>query len=117
MIGDPITLTYNAGSITMNRINQDNHGSEFYAASGNDRFTLSVKHTIPARGKPGESHLARLDVEHYDANGVLLRTASAWTVIRTDNGIQNITNSENATKALTAFLTAANITKLVNRES
>jgi hypothetical protein len=117
MIGDPITLTYNAGSITMNRINQDNHGSEYYAQSGNDKFTLSVKHTIPARGKAGESHLARLDVEHYDANGVLLRTASAWTVIRTDNGIQNVTNSENATKALTAFLTAANITKLVNRES
>jgi hypothetical protein len=117
MIGDPITLTYNAGSITMNRINQDNHGAEYYAASGNDRFTLSVKHTIPARGKAGESHLARLDVEHYDATGVLLRTASAWSVIRTDNGIQSVTNAENAAKALTAFLTAANITKLVTRES
>lgn len=117
MIGDTVALTYNAGTVTLSRINQDNHGAEYYAASGNDRFTLNVKHTIPARGKPGESHLARLDVEHYDANGVLLRTASAWAVIRTDNGIQSITSSENAAKALTAFLTAANITKLVNRES
>jgi hypothetical protein len=117
MIGDTVALTYNAGTVTLNRINQDNHGAEYYAASGNDRFTLSVKHTIPGRGKPGESHLARLDVEHYDAAGVLLRTASAWTVIRTDNGIQTAVNLENAAKALTAFLTAANITKLVNRES
>ena len=117
MIGDTISLTYNAAAITLSKINQDNYGAEYFASSGNDRFTLSVKHTIPARGKPGESHLARLDVEHYDAAGVLLRTASAWTAIRTDNGIQANTNSENAAKALTAFLSAANITKLVNRES
>jgi hypothetical protein len=117
MIGDTVALTYNAGTVTLARINQDNHGAEYYASSGNDRFTLSVKHTIPGRGKPGESHLARLDVEHYDANGLLLRTSSAWTVIRTDNGIQVNTDSELATKALTAFLSAANITKLVNRES
>jgi hypothetical protein len=117
MIGDTIALTYNAGTVTLTRINQDNYGAEYFGSSGNDKFTINVKHTIPARGKPGESHLARLDVEHYDATGVLLRTASAWTAIRTDNGIQAATNSENATKALTAFLSAANITKLVNRES
>jgi hypothetical protein len=117
MIGDTISLTYNAGTVVLARINQDNYGAEYFGVSGNDRYTLNVKHTIPARGKPGESHLARLDVEHYDAAGVLLRTSSAWTAIRTDNGIQNNTTSEYATKALTAFLTAANITKLVNRES
>lgn len=117
MIGDSVTLTYNALMKTLQRINQDNHGAEYFLNDGNERFTLNVKHTIPARGKAGESHLARLDVEHYDASGVLLRTASAWTVIRTDNGIQNSTNSENCAKALTAFLSAANITKMVGRES
>lgn len=117
MIGDTIALTYNAGTVNLARINQDNYGAEYFGTSGNDRFTLNVKHTIPARGKPGESHLARLDVEHYDAAGVLLRTASVWTAIRTDNGIQNNPSSELATKALTAFLSAATITKLVNRES
>lgn len=117
MIGDTIALTYNAGTVTLTRANQDNYGAEYFGESGNDKFSLNVKHTIPGRGKPGESHLARLDVEHYDAAGVLLRTASAWAVIRTDQGIQNKTNSENAAKALTAFLSAANITKLVGRES
>jgi hypothetical protein len=119
MIGDTISLTYNAGTVvlTKNDSMHGNGGTGYYGVSGNDRFVLNVKHTIPPRGKPGESHMARLDVEHYDALGVLLRTSSAWSVIRTDNGIQIPADSENAAKALTAFLSAANITKLVNRES
>jgi hypothetical protein len=117
MIGDTVALTYNAGTVTLTRNNQDNFGSTYYGTSGTDKFNLNIKHTIPARGKPGESHMARLDVEHYDALGVLLRTVSTWSVIRTDDSTQNALNAENAAKALTAFLSAANITKLVNRES
>lgn len=114
---DPITLTYATVATTMDRINQDNYGSEYYGVQGLNKLTLSVKHTIPARGKFGESHLARLDVEHYDADGVLLRTSSAWTVIRTDNGIQDATSSDNAAQCLVDFLTDANIDKLVGRQS
>ena len=117
MIGDPISLTYNGAAVSLNRINQDNYGAVYYAESGVRRLTLTVKHTIPARGKTGESHLVRLDVEQYDANGILLRTSSAWTVIRTDNGIQDQEESEDAAEALVAFLTAANITKVVGRQS
>lgn len=117
MLGDTIALTWNATSVTLTKINQDNYGSEYFAESGVRRFTLSVKHTIPARGKSGESHLARLDVEVYDANGVLLRTVSAWTVIRTDTGIQEQEECEDAAEALVAFLSAANITKIVGRQS
>lgn len=75
-----------------------------------------MKHTIPARGASGESHLVRLDVEVYDAAGVLLRTASAWTVIRTDNGIQDPEESEDAAEAVVDFLSDANITKIVGRQ-
>lgn len=116
-LSDPITLTYDAVSVSLNRINQDNYGAEYYAESGTKRFTMSVKHTIPAKGKSGESHLVRLDVEHYDAGGVLLRTTSAWTVIRTDNGVQELVACEDTTAALVAFLTPANITKIAGRQS
>lgn len=114
---DPIALNYNGGVVNLARINQDNYGAEYYAESGTSRFTMSVKHTIPAKGKAGESHLVRLDVEHYDANGLLLRVASAWTVVRTDSGIQDQESSEDATEALVDFLSAANITKVVGRQS
>jgi hypothetical protein len=116
-LSDPITLAWDSGTVTMNRINQDSHGSEYYGVSGVRRFTLTVKHTIPARGASGESHLVRLDVEVYDANGVLLRTASAWAVIRTDGGIQDQEESEDAAEALVDFLSDATITKIVGRQN
>lgn len=117
MIGDPVQITYNTVAKDLVRVNQDNFGASYYLEDGTERFNLSVKHTIPAKGKPGESHLVRLDVEHYDANSVLLRTASAWTVIRTDNGIQDATSSSRAALALLGLLTSANITKVLSRES
>jgi hypothetical protein len=117
MIGDSISLTYNGGATVLTKINQDNYGAEYFLESGTRRFNMTIKHTIPARGKSGESHLVRLDVELYDANGVLLRTSSAWTVIRTDNGIHDQEECEDAAEALVAWLTAANITKVVGRQS
>lgn len=117
MIGDTIGITYNLVAKTLSKVNQDNFGANYYLEDGNDRFNLTIKHTIPPKGKSGESHLARLDVEHYDVDGVLLRTSSAWAVIRTDGGIQDSTKSTYATEALQSFLTSTNIAKIVGRES
>lgn len=117
MIGDPVQITYNAVTKDLVRVNQDNFGASYYLEDGTERFNLTIKHTIPAKGKPGESHLARLDVEHYDASNVLLRTTSAWTVFRTDTGIQDATSSSRAALALTGLLTSGNITKILSRES
>jgi hypothetical protein len=115
-LSDPTVLTYATVAKSLNRTNQDNFGSTYYLEDGTKRFTLNVKNTIPAKGKSGESHLIRLDVEHYDANNLLLRVSSAWTVIRTDDGIQDATSSQDAALALAGFLTAANIAKLVSRQ-
>jgi hypothetical protein len=116
-LSDPIALTYNAVATNLNRINQDNFGAVYYGESAaGERITLTVKHTIPPRGESGESHLARLDVEQY-ASGELVRTTSAWCVIKTGDAIQDQESSEDAAEALVAFLTAANITKVVSRQS
>lgn len=117
MIGDTIQVTYNAVAKTLSKINQDNFGATYFLEESGIRYTASVKHTIPARGKAGESHLFRLDVEHYDANGALLRTAQAWSVIKTNDGVQDSTSSNRVANAMVSFMTAGNITKLVNRES
>lgn len=117
-ISDPITFAYDGGNITMNRINQDNYGAEYYGEGTNLKLTLTIKHTIPARGASGESHLVRLDVGHYDAtSGELIRTSSAWAVIRTDDGTQDQENSEDAMEAIVDFLSDANITKIVGKQS
>lgn len=117
MLVDPLPITYNSVVKNLVRVNQDNYGSEYYLEDGQVRYRLTVKHTIPATGQPGESHLCRLDVEHYDANGVYIRTSSAWGVIRTDGGIQDSTSSSRAALALQTAMTSGNITKLIARES
>lgn len=116
---DPMVVTVGSDTLSATNIAEGNHTSEYYTVNGVDKFTVSVKHTIPARGKYGESHMIRADYEDYDANGVLLGVASAWLVVRTDLGVQNTTLSENVTKGLLAFMSAssyANVTKLVGRQ-
>jgi hypothetical protein len=116
-LGDPIAITYNAVVKNLVKVNQDNFGSTYYLDDGTERFTMSVKHTIPASGEAGESHLVRLDVEHFDVDGVLLRTSSAWSVIKTFTGKQDTNSSQYVSEALVDFMTDANITKVIGRES
>lgn len=117
MFGDTIGITYNAVAKTLNKVNQDNYGAEYYLEETGIRYRMSIQHTIPKSGQPGESHMARLDVEHYDGSNVLLRTASAWTVFRTADAVQDSTSTTRCANALVGFLTSGNVTKLANRES
>nr|UJQ85342.1 MAG: hypothetical protein 2 [Leviviridae sp.] len=115
--GDPIAITYNAVAKNLVKINQDSYGAEYYLDEGTTRFHLSIKHTIPPKGAPGESHLIRLDVETYDADDILLRTSSAWLVAKTFDGKQNTTTSDYVCQALVDLLTDGNVDKLLARES
>lgn len=118
MLDNTLTINYAATPVTLTKVSEQNFSSEYFGENGNDKFNLSVKHTIPARGQPGESHLVRLDVEHYDAEGTYLRTSSAWTVIKTFDGTQNSTACENTVASLQDFTAVAvNIAKVIARES
>lgn len=118
MLDNTLTINYDATPVTMTRVSQQNFSSEYFGESGTMKLTMKVNHSIPARGNPGESHLVRLDIEHYDVDGLYLRTSSAWTVIKTFDGIQDSVASEFTVAALQDFTAvAANITKVVARES
>lgn len=117
MIGDTIGITYDGTARTLVKINQDNYGATYFLDIGTRRFTMSVKHTIPGKGKFGESHLMRLDTEVFDAEGALVRVASAWAVIRTDEGNQDSAESEDVTAALLTAFTSTNYLKMIGRES
>jgi hypothetical protein len=117
MFANTIAITYNAVSKTLVRSEQVGRTSEYYLNDGLTRFYLRFSHTVPSNGGGGESHMVRLDVETYDGTtGLLKRTDSAWTVIKTFNAAQDDTGAENVAKALVAFTTNANITSLVDRE-
>lgn len=113
---DPLQITYNAVTKDLVRVNQDGYGAVYYLDDGTEKYTMSVKHTIPPRGQPGESHLMRLDVEIFDSDGVYLRTDTAWMVTKTTDAVQSSTQLGYAADALSALMTAANVAKLNARE-
>lgn len=119
MIADPISITYNAVVKSLNKINQDSYGSVYYLDDTTNlmRFTMTVKHTIPAAGKFPESHLMRLDVEHLNADGSLLRKVSSWGVTKTDSNTQDLVSAQRAIAAFLTAYTTTNTNKMLGRES
>lgn len=117
MLADTLSITYNAVAVTLNKISEQNYTSTYFAENGGNKFTLNVKHTIPQKGGEGESHLVKLDVEYFDAQGVYLRTISVWTVIKTFDGVQNSVDALRAVNALVALTTSAFNDKIIGRMS
>lgn len=118
MLDNTLTLTFDTTDVVLTRVTDQNYSSTYRGESGSNKFTLKFSHTIPDRGSAGESHLVRLDVEHYDAEGVYLRTSSAWTVIKTFDGTQDSAACAHVVAALQDFTAvAANIARVINGES
>lgn len=118
MLDNTLSIGYGATTgIVLTRINQDTFGSQYYGESGDMKFSLNIKHTIPPRGQAGESHMVRLDVEHYDAQGIYLRTSSAWTVIKTFDSIQSSADSSDTYDGLTGLVNSTLAGRIIGRES
>lgn len=117
MFSDPLAITYNGASKSLVRVNQDSYGSDYSLDDGQQKFKLTIRHTIPPRGKAGESHMMRLDVEQYDTDGAYVRTDSSWTVVKTFDKPQVSADALLAGNALVGLATSANIAKILSRES
>lgn len=119
MLTEPIAITYNAVVKNLVRVNQDSFGAVYYLDDTANlmRFTLSVKHTIPAAGAFPESHLMRLDVDMLNVDGSLLRTVTSWGVMKTDTSQQDLVTSQRVQAAFLTAWTSANTNKLLGRES
>nr|APG77266.1 hypothetical protein [Wenling levi-like virus 1] len=117
MLSEPITVTVDAVAKSLPRVNQDNNGSTYYLDDGQQKYTLSVKHTIPPRGESGESHLVRLDVEQYDTDGMYLRTQSAWMVLKTWDQGQDSAELDIAGQGLVDLMTDTFLDSIIQRES
>jgi len=115
---DPLVFAYDGANYNLARLAPKGNATEYFGYGTNLTINVTVKHTIPEVGKPGESHLLRVDVDHFDATtNAFLRRCSAWCNIRTDGAPQEVENSEDVAEALADFLIDGNITKLVSRQS
>ena len=120
-IGDTITMTLGGSGGTakvLTKVSDANYTSEYFLREATATYRLTVKHTVPAGRSGGvESHLFRFDVETYDAENVLLRKESTWSVFETRQGIQADTSLTAQAKALVYVMDATLIGKLLGRQS
>jgi hypothetical protein len=117
MLGTTQSITYNAVAKVLSRIADDGFSAQYYLDGGTEKFTLTVRHSIPGRGGSGEAHTAKLDVDHYDANGVFLRQVSSWLSMKTFENVQDKTSSTRCTNALVGWATTTIVGNLADRES
>lgn len=123
MLDNAITLTYNAASVTMRRVNQDNYTSVYRGEVSGEALILTIKHTIVPRGKPGTSHMIRLDKEVLGTDGELIRMPGVWQVYKTFDGTEDRAELLLLGAALNAFVvadsgdTTSNASRVVGGES
>lgn len=117
MLGTTQSITYNAVAKVLSRVQDDGYSALYYLDGGTEKFTLKVQHVIPGRGEAGETHTAKLDVDHYDANGVFLRQVSCWMTMKTFLAVQDKTSSTRCANALRDWATSTITGQLADRES
>lgn len=118
MLSSTITLSVNAVNKVLSRVNDSEpYSSTYFLEDGLVDYMLNIKHTVPStRGASKESHLVRLDVTLYDADGEIVRKQSVWSVMEASIGRQDTTTLGYYTDALCAWL-SANETLILSRES
>lgn len=118
MFPSTITLTIDSVPKVLNRINQDNYGSEYLLADTTARYSLKIRHSEEPRKTPSDLVMLRHnvllevttygDLTHPDEN----RTVT--TTIRTPK-LRATANAINESTAFNAWLgTSSNIADLVN---
>jgi hypothetical protein len=118
MFADPQSVTVAGSAKTLPRVSMGELTGQFRSSDG--AYNLTVKHN---QGRKDRS-VVRLDSKKLGANPLdptknLPYTASVYTVVEAPAGGQGYTSTEveDLVKAHAAYLTAANITKIVGKES
>lgn len=118
MFSDPQTITVATVAKTLPRVSSGDFTGQFRASDG--AYVLSVKHTTGKRDRS----VVRVDQRKIGANPLdptknLPYTASVYVVLDAPAGFTGFTSTEleDLVKAQVAYLSAANVTKFVGKES
>lgn len=118
MFSDPQSVTISGSAKTLPRVSSGDFSGQFRTSDG--AYTLSVKHT----GGKRDRSVVRLDTRKIGANPLdptknLPYTASVYVVLDAPAQFAGFasTELEDLLKGLTAYLSAANVTKFVGKES
>lgn len=118
MFTDPQTITVSGAAKTLPRVSSGEFNGQFRTSDG--AYVLSIKHSQNRKDRS----VARVDTKKIGANPLdpaknLPYVASAYVVLEAPPGGQGFTSTEleDLVKALAAYLSAANVTKFVGKES
>ncbi len=118
MFSDPQSVTISGSAKSLPRVSSGDFTGAFRTSDG--AYVLTVKHS---QGRKDRS-VIRLDSKKIGANPLdptknLPYTSSIYAVLEAPAGGQGFTSVEleDLVKGLTAYLTAANVTKFVGKES
>lgn len=119
MFADTLTLTVNSVAKNLIRINQDGYSSEYRLKEATGEYSLNIRNTGYTDKKRGE--VSRHNVEFvqtvYPVAPATTPTVRKAYLVFEDSKGDTIIDPVKVTAALVAFLTEANLTKLVNWES
>jgi hypothetical protein len=111
-ITNPLTITYNGSSKVLNRINQDNYGSEYFLSEATQSFRVKIRHSVESPLKDG----TQFDRHNVEVTHVVFATADApsitsqvYAVLRDTPLNTAATELEYLGGALTGLLTSDNL--------
>lgn len=117
---DTITVTINSVAKVLARINQDGYSSEYFLRSTTDEFRLKIRnssYTNATTKKLVDRHNVEFIQTIYPVAPATVPTIrKAYTVLENER-VDTLTDPLNFDLGYLAFLTSANITKLINYES
>lgn len=118
-LADPAVVTINSVAKNLVRINQDSYGSTYRLRSATDDITMIVKNSSYLDKKSGQN----IDRHTVDIVQTVFATATlpaykrhTYVVVENQQG-DTLTDPQYVASGLLAYLTAGNITKLMNSES
>lgn len=118
MFADPQSVTYATVAKSLPRTGSDPNTSTYKLNDGGVIYTLSLTHQFAKRNRV----VARLQRDSFasdplvPANNILASMTASFTIDFPQTGLA-ASDAQNLGNALTAFLTSANILKMINGET
>jgi hypothetical protein len=99
--GATLTVTVNAVAKVLNRINQDNYGSEYYLRSATDEYRMKIRHSKEAPQADGR----RFDRHNVELTHRVFATPTTAEIVRIASSTFRVYETDDLTPA--GYLTAA----------
>jgi hypothetical protein len=120
MFADTITFTINAVAKVLTRINQDGYSSEYLLRETLGEYRAKIRNSsYKASGASVNTNRHNLELVHtiYPVSPATVPTIRKTYVVFEDNAGDVLVDNAKTTLSVMAFLTEANITKMLNWES